>query len=624
MSFTPKTIDQIIAQMIDYMRARSNLTDFNIGSVVRTILESSALEDDEIYFQMGELLRMFSFLQAEGSELDRRANDFDLTRLESNEAVGEVRIADPALQRTYINAAVTAGSLTIPVADDSVFSALAPPFTIRVGEGTGREEDVTVDAAWASGTNVIDLSPVTPLVNDHPGVAAVTDEWTEGASRVAYVSGAANQNINSGTGVSKPVTTTAGRVNFVTTADSTVANGDYMSDLTAVQSIAAGALTNAPARTLTEWTSAAPFAGAIVTNIQTLGGGRDLETDDEFRNRIIDHIASLIKATIQAVESASTGVEVVATGQTSVRSKVYEDLIAELVRVYIDDGSGSFVPDSDLYASDELALVAPFGAGVITVTGTTNFPAAGFVILQPGTVDQEILEYDTLLTAPPRVQFVAGVTVQLPAGHNIGDVVQVVEEVESSTELNEKFFELDNIAVIEGTMNLFHLPPGSTFPNSLALSADYFMNEGVGQVELINLVAATSGVYAFYQWYTGLIEEVQRVLDGDISDPATYPGVRAAGVKLVVEGVDTVNIDVFATLQVASGADKTDLIASAELAVTSYLSSLPIGSDVIRNEIIQRIMETSEDIIDMSMPIPAANVTVLENEVPHPRTITIS
>jgi hypothetical protein len=60
MTFVARTYEQILSDMIAYMQSRTSISDYNVGSVIRTILEAAALEDDEQYFQMVQLLDMFS------------------------------------------------------------------------------------------------------------------------------------------------------------------------------------------------------------------------------------------------------------------------------------------------------------------------------------------------------------------------------------------------------------------------------------------------------------------------------------------------------------------------------------------------------------------------------------
>lgn len=622
MAFVPLTYEQLLANKIAYVRFRSTLTDTSPGSRLRTILEAASLDDEEIYYQMVQMLKQFSFMQARGTELDRRAADFDEVRLEAHESFGEVRVYDTLLPRSYLTLDASPGDPTITVVDETVFTA---GWTVRIGEGTAEVEDVDIDPLWVpAGTGVIDVDPLTPLTLSHPAADATVDEFTIGASRVARVSGAAAQAVSSGTGLTKPATGNLTAQNFLTSEAGSVVNGNFLSTDISARSVLAGTIYNAPTRTINTFTSSAPFTGAGVVNLDKFGGGRNVETDDEFRDRLIRKLASLVKATILAIEAASSGVEVEATGQTVTRSKLVEDMVLDLVDVFIDDGSGLFVPDTDNMGVSTLAALAAFGDANIMLNSNVDFSTAGWVIIDPGTANQEILEYTSIVAGGPPWQFNLAGTVQV--GHAAAVPVSEVEQVEASTEVTQRFFNLDNIAVVRGSLSAYQLPTGTTQPNSLVLNTDYFLGEGTGQLELVTAVAALSGIYVDYNWYINLIEEVQRVLDGDLSNPVDYPGVRAAGIKLLVDPAVSVNIDVTVALSVSSGVDTTTkaaFITAAELEVTGYLDGLPMGGDVIRHELIERVMAVDSRVLDLTMSLPTGNITILEDEVAVARNINI-
>jgi uncharacterized phage protein gp47/JayE len=90
MAFVPRTFEQILDDMIAYVKVQTNLTDFEIGSAIRTILEAAALEDDEQYFQMVQLLDAFSIQTSAGSDLDARVADFNIIRLQPAVEQGEL------------------------------------------------------------------------------------------------------------------------------------------------------------------------------------------------------------------------------------------------------------------------------------------------------------------------------------------------------------------------------------------------------------------------------------------------------------------------------------------------------------------------------------------------------
>ena len=107
--FTPKTSEQILKDAIDYLYHNTNLSDFNVGSVIRTILEVMAVEDAEQYFQMFTILESFFLRTASGSGLDDRAKEYDVTRLPATSSIGEVVFLDTNLKRSFLVSALAAG-----------------------------------------------------------------------------------------------------------------------------------------------------------------------------------------------------------------------------------------------------------------------------------------------------------------------------------------------------------------------------------------------------------------------------------------------------------------------------------------------------------------------------------
>ena len=129
--FTPKTSEEILKDAINYLYLNTNISDFNVGSVIRTILESMALEDANQYYQMYSLLDSFFLQSATGEALDDRAADYDISRKPSTSSGGQVLFLDTNLQRSFLTANVDAGATVLYVEDVSVFGA--PPFLVQLG-----------------------------------------------------------------------------------------------------------------------------------------------------------------------------------------------------------------------------------------------------------------------------------------------------------------------------------------------------------------------------------------------------------------------------------------------------------------------------------------------------------
>lgn len=97
-------------------------------------------------------------------------------------------------------------------------------------------------------------------------------------------------------------------------------------------------------------------------------------------------------------------------------------------------------------------------------------------------------------------------------------------------------------------------------------------------------------VRAEYRYYTGLIQEVQKVINGDPLNPLVYPGVRPAGVQVLVKSPSLVSQSIAATISVLSGFDTLTVATEVSTAIQAYINNLPIGADVIVAELIERAM----------------------------------
>jgi uncharacterized phage protein gp47/JayE len=155
---------------------------------------------------------------------------------------------------------------------------------------------------------------------------------------------------------------------------------------------------------------------------------------------------------------------------------------------------------------------------------------------------------------------------------------------------------------------------------TLVRGTDYELNPALGQIELAAPLVAADAVEADYRYYTGLIQQTQRVIDGDEALPLAFPGVRASGVMVLVKAPQAVFQTLVGQISVASDYDVTEVIAAAKAAVQEYVNGLDIGEHVIAAEIVQRVMEvdgvTNFRITSLSGSVPpVADQVILPNQV---------
>lgn len=133
-------------------------------------------------------------------------------------------------------------------------------------------------------------------------------------------------------------------------------------------------------------------------------------------------------------------------------------------------------------------------------------------------------------------------------------------------------------------------------PTVLTRGTDYYLNAALGQITFIatsplfpgGTLQASDKIEASYTHFTGLIQQVQKVLDGEPTSRLTYPGVRGGGVTTFVLPA-TVSEQYFAaSASVSADFDVADTISRAKQAVVRYINGLDIGDNVIISEIIKR------------------------------------
>lgn len=173
--FTPKRFEQILAQMIARAVARSALSDVGDSSSIKHMLAASARQDDEQYFQMQNLLLLFSIDTATGDDLDARAAEIQpavIVRIAAVKATGSVVFTRPGTTGTT---AIPAGT-KVKTADGVVFSTTAAgsitagsPEQIP-GHGVGRDSAPVAIIADLPGSNGNTVANTITLFESKPAV----------------------------------------------------------------------------------------------------------------------------------------------------------------------------------------------------------------------------------------------------------------------------------------------------------------------------------------------------------------------------------------------------------------------------------------------------------------------
>lgn len=173
----------------------------------------------------------------------------------------------------------------------------------------------------------------------------------------------------------------------------------------------------------------------------------------------------------------------------------------------------------------------------------------------------------------------------------------------------------DNKPVVEGetfTLEVNGVP--------VVENTDYTLNRATGQITLdptlypSGLTTADAVTATAYTWYTGLVQEVQKIIDGDPADRTSYPGYRAAGTHVVVRAPTVLSILIAANVVLEDGFDSATVLANVQNALLAYVNGLGINGDVIFNELVHRAMAVA-GVRDVTFTAPLGDVVVGDSEI---------
>jgi uncharacterized phage protein gp47/JayE len=329
--FKVKTMNQIEASMVNWFASvQSFVTDLNVGSVARTLLQAVASELAEIYYRIYN-----GILEAQETAV---YTSFDFPKLSATSSAGVVLWQTSALPLTPITisvgsqAAVPATNVTAEATFSSTATVVIPAKTTLNG---GINNSVT-SAIVTSAANMA-VGDYLQIDSEKMKITSIAVN-TLGLLRAQLGTAAASHSNGADAGiVAKAVTMTA--------------------DI-------AGLAGNVSALTVSKINT--PITGiATVTNLAAFNGGLDEETDDARKTRFQTYVSALARGTKPAIEFGAKTV----TGCVKARAFDLDDDISiptGTVKLYIADSAGT--ADSTLITNVNLAIEAykPAGAAVIT------------------------------------------------------------------------------------------------------------------------------------------------------------------------------------------------------------------------------------------------------------------
>jgi len=206
---------------------------------------------------------------------------------------------------------------------------------------------------------------------------------------------------------------------------------------------------------------------------------------------------------------------------------------------------------------------------------------------------------------------------------NLGNVTLYIDDGAGTVETGAVTSVIDQVvlaAAVGGEVDLYltnrpvKIENTFTVKKNTVVTTAWTFNPASGHLKMTVPLTPGDLITCTYSYWTGLIAECQKIVDGDPVDRVGYPGYRAAGVLVRALAPAVVQMAVSANITVRSGYSQTDVAAKAKAAILDYINALGIGEDVIRQELVERAMGVP-GAYDILVINPSANRVVLDTQL---------
>jgi uncharacterized phage protein gp47/JayE len=594
--FQTKRQQQIQRQMFAHVVTNTDLSDLADSSGVKHVLTAAARSDSEQYHQMLLLLALFSIDKAAGDDLDERAKDIqpgDISRIQATKASGTV---------VFSRVGVT-GTVTISVGQ-KVKTAAGVVFTTTsvgtIANGNNDSNAVGVIADEAGSDGRVASGTVIRFVSKPAGVDSVTnasafvtgglDKETDPAFRQRlkdYVAGLARCHLlgieANLIGQEDPVTGAV--VMSVKAVEDNVDRGNvtiYVDDGTGT---AESSTSKAVALLGTvTWNGTTTVTTTDPTNVTEKDFIR-LNADGQFFD-----VVSITDVVLLGTWTWDGTTTVLATNTTQVT-------VGDWIRL---DSDGQFFEIDSIVAGTSVVILnthsytIPSGA-----TGSSFVDSAAPANI---TIDD-----------PSSEGIPTGATASSKCGEFITDGL-AGPPADSAVGGETRLF-LDNKPVKDSVTPSLT----SSVYGKLVRGTDFTLNPASGQVDFIG-PNYTSGLTAAevigvdYTYFTGLLAYVQKLVDGDATDRANFPGMRAGGTLHIVLTPQILVQTIEVTVTVSEGYDHDEVRAGVRTAIKNYINALNISGNVVVSTITSSCKAVA-GVYDVDVITPTANVIILDDEL---------
>jgi uncharacterized phage protein gp47/JayE len=359
-----KSYNQILGDMVRKIVADTPVNDVSVGSVLLTILEAAASNDYENNTAILNVLELLNIDIIKNNDLDAYASNLGLTRKIATKSTGFVVVSDSSITKRSttlysIKPAPIAGSTKLYVNNASNWNAFGG--SVYIGRGTPNFEGPLTYTSIENNGTFYTINLASSLQKDH----LISESVIDGQ-------GTTDRSIPSGTIVKIPANSISPEIEYSTLRSSVVPAGEDTSESIPVVAVRAGSASNAGIGTISLFkTPPTNFTSATVKNTTAFSSGRDIESDEDFRDRIKSYSNSLARGTKDAILSAIRGISDDTDGKQVQSAVITEPAsVGDASIVYIDDGAG-FQPS---YEGQSVDLLIPYANGSEEFLQLANYP----------------------------------------------------------------------------------------------------------------------------------------------------------------------------------------------------------------------------------------------------------
>lgn len=160
---------------------------------------------------------------------------------------------------------------------------------------------------------------------------------------------------------------------------------------------------------------------------------------------------------------------------------------------------------------------------------------------------------------------------------------------------------------IQTDADLYLIPQTSSYKMSPAF------NTQIKSLYKLNYDSSTTVGVDGYKYFTELISEAHRVLDGLPSNVIAYPGVRAAGTLIEVSAPLIKSIQIALSIESRDGISLNSIKNPVKSSITAYVNSLGVGKEVVISEVIKHVQEVpGVKSVQIDFTLPIANEGVIK------------